>query len=455
MSWNHGFLLRGLRPALILAIALQFGGCASWPDRSRSQQETKRRFISQLQLGVMRFADRYVDTVSRASTRVQSEGIDSRVRHRLVDFQTKQAMAAVQIAAGPDPNINAVDMVVLASLTRKSVTRNLPEVMGNKAQPIIEAFARLEKGAWSLVDFLPPEQHTDLRRRLATSSADAASLDNVAFARLHDFTNPHGLPNTEQTADSILALVGVDPLAGLSPAVREIERGRILGERAIYYPGRMPALLDLQARASVAAVAEMPETHAVLATANLLGESAAAVGQAAAMLPETFSKEREATIQQLLTGMEQQQGKMVQLLIEFRQSLQAGHGASDSIQGVLERVDAVLRRLKVGEPPPPGSIPARPFDITEYTQAVATIGDTTKQVQTLVTTLEHDAPAAIRLGDAMRGNAERVIDHLYERVIQILGVLFVAVLVIVLAWRLLGAYLPQLVAKRSSAGNLR
>jgi hypothetical protein len=55
----------------------------------------------------------------------------------------------------------------------------------------------------------------------------------------------------------------------------------------------------------------------------------------------------------------------------------------------------------------------------------------------------------------MRGNAERVIDHLYERVIQILGVLFVAVLVIVLAWRLLGAYLPQLVAKRSSAGNLR
>ena len=169
----------------------------------------------------------------------------------------------------------------------------------------------------------------------------------------------------------------------------------------------------------------MPETRSVVATVNRLGESAVSLGQAAATLPESFSKEREATIQQLLTGMEQQQGTMRQLLVEVRQSLEAGHGASDSLQGVLDRADAVLRRLKVGEPPPPGG---RPFDITEYTQAVATLGDTTKQVQTLVSTLEHDAATATRLGDAMRGHAERVIDHLYKRVIQALGVLLVAVL---------------------------
>ena len=49
----------------------------------------------------MGFADRYVDTVSRACTRAQSEkAIDSRLRYRLMDFQIKQAMAAVQIAAG-------------------------------------------------------------------------------------------------------------------------------------------------------------------------------------------------------------------------------------------------------------------------------------------------------------------------------------------------------------------
>jgi hypothetical protein len=50
---------------------------------------------------------------------------DSRLRYRLVDFQVKQATAAVQIAAGPNPKINAVEIVVLASLTRASVANNL------------------------------------------------------------------------------------------------------------------------------------------------------------------------------------------------------------------------------------------------------------------------------------------------------------------------------------------
>jgi hypothetical protein len=93
---------------------------------------------------------------------------------------------------------------------------------------------------------------------------------------------------------------------------------------------------------------------------------------------------------------------------------------------VLDGTDALLRRLKVGEPPPPGSVPGRPFDITEYTQAAATIGDAAKQLQTLVTMLDHDAPAATLLSEAMRGHAERVVDHLYKRVIEAFGVLFVA-----------------------------
>ena len=258
------FLLRCIRAALILALALRLVACASWLDRSTSKQEKV-----QLQLRVMRFADGYVESVSRASARAQSEATDSQLRYRLVDFQIKQATAAVQIAAGPDPNINAVDMVVLASLTRASVAHNLPEVMGSKAQPIIEAFARLEKDAWPLVDSLKPAQQADLRRRLAAWTPDDASLDSVAFNRLPDLAKASGLPADKLSApNSILALVGADPFAGLRPAVREMERSRILGERAIYYAERTPMLLDLQTRALGAAVADMPETRSILATAN-------------------------------------------------------------------------------------------------------------------------------------------------------------------------------------------
>ena len=446
------FLLRCIQAALILALALQLAACASLLDLATPKREKARRFESQLQLKVMRFADRYVDTVSRASARAQSEAIDSRLRYRLVDFQIKQATAAVQIAAGPNPSINAVDMVVLAALTRASTAHNLPATMGSKAQPIIEAFARLEKGAWPLVDFLTPAQEADLRRRLAAWTPDAASLDSVTFNRLEDFAEASGLPANQQSSpNSILALIGVDPLSGLRPAVREIERSRILGERAIYFAERTPMLLDMQTRALSAAVADMPETRSVLATASLVGESAALLADTVVMLPETFSKEREATIQQLVTAMEQQQGVMRELVVEVRQSLEAVPKASDSVRGVLDGIDALMRRPKEGEPPPPGSVPGRPFDITEYTQAAATIGDAAKQLQTLVTMLEHDAPAAAQIGDAMRGHAERVVDRLYKRVIEAFVVLFVAVLLIVLASRLLGAHLAQRAARRTAA----
>ena len=49
--------------------------------------------------------------------------------------------------------------------------------------------------------------------------------------------------------------------------------------------------------------------------------------------------------------------------------------------------------------------------------------------------LEQDAPAAKLIGDAARNHGERLIDHLYKRVLEAFGFLFVGVLVIVMISR--------------------
>ena len=121
MEVRGSVLLRCSRAVLILGLAFHLMGCALFVNRSTPKQEQAQRTESQLQLRVMRFADGYGDAVSRACAQAQSEATDSRLRYRLADFQVKQATAAVQIAAGSSPNINAVDMVVLASLTRTRV----------------------------------------------------------------------------------------------------------------------------------------------------------------------------------------------------------------------------------------------------------------------------------------------------------------------------------------------
>ena len=57
--------------------------------------------------------------------------------------------------------------------------------------------------------------------------------------------------------------------------------------------------------------------------------------------------------------------------------------------------------------------------------------------------VKSDTSDATQLADAMRGQGERLIDHLYRRVLEAFGVLFVGVLVVVTLSRLFVAYLRR------------
>jgi hypothetical protein len=121
--------------------------------------------------------------------------------------------------------------------------------MGDKAQPIIETFARLEKGSWSLVDFLTPAQQADLRRRLAAWARMPPRWTASHTTDWPTSRRPAGCPADERKPRTgILALIGADPLAGLHPQFAKSNAVRILGERAIYYANARPMLLDLQTR---------------------------------------------------------------------------------------------------------------------------------------------------------------------------------------------------------------
>ena len=63
------------------------------------------------------------------------------------------------------------------------------------------------------------------------------------------------------------------------------------------------------------------------------------------------------------------------------------------------------------------------------------LGDSAQQIQSLVMLLEKDTPAAMKLAEAARAQGEVLIDHLFKRLTQAFGVLFLGVLVIVVASR--------------------
>jgi len=430
--------------------AIMLAGCASGFGRSEAQQEQLKRAESQMQQRVMRYADGYMDGVAIAVRTVEEQVNDTHSRRLLNDFQVKQSTAAVQIASGPNARINALDMLILATLTKHAAEQRLPAAIGKAATPVIEAFAKLEASAWTLVDFLSQAQRDDLRSKLEAWKKTSTSLDSVAFNRLADFARASGrLSESDGTDDSVYGVIGFDPFAGLSPAVKEIEQSRLLAERAIYYAQRSPMLLDLQTRSLSSALADMPESRSMLATTTRVGDAAAKMAETAALMPATLSSEREAAIRQMFASLQAQQGALSAMLIELRQSLEAGRAASDSVHGVIDSTDSLLARLKVGEPPPPNAPPpGRPFNITEYTAAATALGETAQQIQGLVLLLEKDTPAAMKLAESARAQGEVLIDHLFKRLIQAFGALFIGVLIIVVVSRWISGYFQRKALQR-------
>ena len=76
---------------------------------------------------------------------------------------------------------------------------------------------------------------------------------------------------------SLMGLVGLDPMAGLDPAVRQVEQSRLLAERALYYAQRVPIIFDLQLDRSVNRIAAGPESQKLQQQAASLTSSAAAL----------------------------------------------------------------------------------------------------------------------------------------------------------------------------------
>jgi len=122
----------------------------------------------------------------------------------------------------------------------------------------------------------------------------------VGFVHFSEFAQAAGWSQEARSAPgSLFSLLGLDPLAGLDPAVRQIEQTRLLAERVIFYMQRVPYLMDLQTERVVAQATLAPQVeraNASLERASLAMTDYARIG---ASLPDAFAREREALIRQL------------------------------------------------------------------------------------------------------------------------------------------------------------
>jgi hypothetical protein len=427
------------RPLILLVIAaLLLSGCGFTNRLFRDRAaEERAAALLQMQLAVMRFADEYAARVNAKVRTFQQATDDPAERLESQSWLVSQATAAFTIAAGPNPELNAIDMLVFSTLSRLVIEdRWVGELYGDRAQDLLAEHRALERRIWDYSSVLLTEAQTEELR----SSIEAWHRKNrlgraVPFIHLEDFAFATSASSPGSTSStSIFSFLGIDPLSNLDPAVRELAQSRQLAERAVYYGQRAPKLISMEAQRLAFEFAVAPESVRVIDSVARIGGAAQTTSELAANLPSLVAEERAAAIEQLAAVLDQRQDEWQGLAIELRTALEAGGTTSDSVRETIAALDAFTARFDRRAAPPAGTA-ARPFDVTEYTEALRQLADTAQQLKALLDQADRQAPALTQVSDRAGAQLASLVDHVYWRLVQLVLVLVAAGLLGALAYR--------------------
>jgi hypothetical protein len=378
-----------------------------------------------LQFRVMRFADEYAGGIIEPIQRFQAGTQNAQERLAAQNWKLSQSTAAYTIASGPSAVANALDMIVLATLSRMVVEDDwVSEQFGERATPIRDAHRRLEALARDLAkDAVTADQFAQLQRIIDEWRERNPHIRAVSYVHLRDFAKSIGRPKPDEdaSASGLFAVLGIDPLSTLDPAVRELAQSRELAERTIYYAQRMPNLLDMQVERLTDEFATTPETKRLLANVDRAAAAAEATGHVASELAGVLAREREAAIRQFMEAVTVETTRTRELVIELRGALEAGTATSNSLTTTIRSLDQLMAGFEKQKPAAgPPEKPGRPFDITEYTAAAAELTRAANELQQLAGGVERSSPALVQAADRATG---RLVDHAYWRMVQLIGLL--------------------------------
>lgn len=444
--------------ALVLLAALLAAGCVRLPQakpdvevKSLQTSDSDRLSPTTLQSAVMRFADEYSMTVAQAAEDFADSLGTYEAREAAAAIKLGQAQAAIINAAGQNPTVNALDMVVLATLSRMVAEDYLVgQRFGEKARPLVEAGHKLETNAWLLAArVLKPDQQQELRELILEWRRQNPHTRYVGSVRLREFSE--AITNARLRTgkpSSILGLLFLDPMAGLDPTVRAIEETRYLAERAFFYGQRMPQLLAWQAEHLALQLADQPAAREVLTNANRLTTSMQVFAQTATNLSQLVREERNAAIQQvfsnlatersnILATLASEEASLRSLLAEARSTLQAATLMSTSVNATIQSLDSFVRYVN---PPETNAVPATnatPFNVLDYGTAATQIAGMARELNAALTTLNQSTSQVARVTAEAAATLDDTLQRAFWRALVLLLSLLAGGLLTALAYRFL------------------
>lgn len=375
-----------------------------------------------LQTELMRAADDFSSRTAAGLNEYARQAGNPAAHSQALTWKLSLNSSVMGIATGPNPTANLLDYLSLVGMTRAFLEANAPTVVPAGAfDHWLESSRVLESNAWNLAEAtFTPSQQAELRVIMRQSSETNNQGGVTFFERPQQFAALIRQAGEKSAKPgSVFGLVGLDPTAGLDPAVREVTRTRLFAERAMYTFQRIPFLVRWQVELLSSQWFQQTAVTDALDSVARVSRAVESASQTAAQLPDRLTAERKA----ILAALEQQEGRLRELSAEVTRTLVAGERMSTSLNTTLMTFDTLMKRFGVGEPtaaPPDTNSP--PFNILDYAKTAEQIAVMAQQLDALLKDANGtlDSPALDKrisslqaVADHARADAKSVLNHAF------------------------------------------
>jgi hypothetical protein len=197
----------------------------------------------ELQQHLQRFTTQFADRVTQATETLERSSPPG-VRDEALRKNLLYVSSALEIATGPDPEINLLDMVVFVRLSRAALEHHwIPEVYRENGAELLEVFARSEEELGAVTEAaLSPSQRAQLAHLVDAWLEENPAQIRVEGVRLADFAAAAGSAAAER------AIEAKGLLSSVTTASHAANQALLLSERGLFLFHRLPFLWRLQAR---------------------------------------------------------------------------------------------------------------------------------------------------------------------------------------------------------------
>lgn len=332
------------------------------------------------------FADYYRDKVEAVCDQLASEAGDPLLAGQIQQLKIDAATAMYDIAVDPAPTTAMINALVMVSLQAETAAAHAVTLFGDQAGPQIVALSQeIQEQAFGLAARVMTEKQRqrllDMVKAWLEQNPDET---NIWYMRLNDLPGVRGQVSVLETVDALTDLPSkflgkfIPGVSGVSEAGETVSDVNLLAERMSWLAPRLVILAQWRAEMLVYRCLQAPQVAESLDVARR-------VTHMIEILPDTLDQQRAALFNDL-----EQHDEVVNGLLE-RTDAVAGRTTEllAQLDTVIARIQTMIAATAIANAGKPQSdVPARPFDITEYTAALAELDTAAQSATALLNNVE-------------------------------------------------------------------